>query len=173
LEAISGGLQDYATLDFNESLLKNPLFIDSSKYYTQISYYLEVLPSTSLKIVFFEDLKSNPQAVMDDVFDFLQVDPVPVDISINNQSEGKLMESSTTLMMRKIPGFSFLKNILPKSLRMNLKNNLKTTIINRPSWSESTKEFVVKEIQGDIINFLEYSGKETNFWNLDSYFKVN
>lgn len=170
LEAISGGLQDYATLDFNDSLIKNPLFMDSSKYYSQINHYLDIFPETSIKIVFFEDLKSKPQVVMNDLFNFLQVNPIEVNISKNNQSQGKFMETSTSLIIRKIPGNNFIKDMLPKSLRNILKQKLKKSITERPKWNIFSQELVEKELSIDIQKFLEYSGKEADFWNLNTFF---
>lgn len=46
-----------------------------SQYYMQLAQYLEVYPASAIKVVVLEELQRTPQAILSEVFRFLNVDP--------------------------------------------------------------------------------------------------
>jgi hypothetical protein len=62
------------TRDSFEKALENiPKLIDHSMYHKHLSEYFRFFDRDHIKILFFEDLKSNPEAFAKDVFQFLNI----------------------------------------------------------------------------------------------------
>ena len=91
------------TNDFDPNNLewgRRSLCLEASLYYAQIKRYLEVFPKKNIKILYFEDLKSNPQKLIKELFSFLEVDETFIaDTSINHNPA-------------LIPKFKFLHNVI-------------------------------------------------------------
>ena len=50
-------------------------YLDTGYYYEQIQRYLALFPAKNLKVMLFEDMVANPKQVVDDVVQFLGLDP--------------------------------------------------------------------------------------------------
>lgn len=62
------------SLDFLASLKASEFLVDSAMYWKQLQLYRDHVPDDRIKLLFFEDYKADPDAVMRDVFSFLGVD---------------------------------------------------------------------------------------------------
>jgi hypothetical protein len=60
--------------EFEDAVAANPLYLDTSKYYAQLSQYFSLFPRGQILVVFFEELVSSPQATVSGVFKFLDID---------------------------------------------------------------------------------------------------
>jgi hypothetical protein len=58
---------------FEAALERFPRLLDRGRYATHLERYLELFPRVQLHVSLFDDLKSDPQAYADSVFDFLGV----------------------------------------------------------------------------------------------------
>ena len=80
-EPVDRAFSDYLDLrknqqydgSFNGALESYPRLLDRGRYATHLRRYLEVFPREQLLVQLFDDLKADPQAYADDVFDFLGV----------------------------------------------------------------------------------------------------
>ena len=172
MQFITSGLPDYASFSFTEALRLNPIFLDSNRYWTQISFYMEDFNIDNIKIVFFEDFKADPNEFVNDLFKFLEVDPFSLDFTrtVYNRSKGKLAETNITRALRKIPKFKFLRDSLPGEIRLLAKKALKKKVVDRPSYDLSTIKWLEKELTPEVEQILHYCGKPPDFWKLDEYF---
>ena len=59
---------------FDEAVDANPLYLDTSKYYLQLTQYFSLFPRTRILVVFFEELVASPQTTISRIFNFLDVD---------------------------------------------------------------------------------------------------
>lgn len=169
IEFVTGGLQYYATDSFTESLRLNPIFLDSSRYWTNISWYMEIFSPERIKILFFEDLIAQPQATYNEIFNFLNIHPIKIEntATAHNISQGKLAETQTTRYLRQIPGTASLRKKLPTSVRSLLKKTFKSKVIQRPTWDSVTLNYFQQELDEEIEKILSFCGKPRDFWSFD------
>jgi hypothetical protein len=60
--------------EFDAAVAGNPLYLDTSRYYAQLSQYFGLFPRDRILVLFFEELAASPQAIVRQVFTFLEVD---------------------------------------------------------------------------------------------------
>ncbi|MEJ2437361.1 MAG: sulfotransferase [Sulfurovaceae bacterium] len=60
--------------------IENDLYIERSLYAQQIKRYMDIFPKENIMIVFQEDFNRDTQKIMDEIFDFLDLDSIKIDI---------------------------------------------------------------------------------------------
>ncbi len=73
-------------LSFESGLANNPLYLEQSRYGTHLQRWLKVIPESRMLILFQEDIDSDPLAVAEDVYRFLDIDPDHVSRAIEQRS---------------------------------------------------------------------------------------
>lgn len=64
----------YTDLDFEQALRERPVYLDVTRYATQIRPFIDRFGRDSVRILFFEDLVDRPEQLTEDVLSFLGVD---------------------------------------------------------------------------------------------------
>lgn len=64
------------------------LFVDRTRYYYQLEAYLELFPAERIHVVFVEDFKHRFEEALDEVFRFLDLEPVAATIPKKVHNEG-------------------------------------------------------------------------------------
>ncbi len=157
--------------DFNKAVrINRNWLVDSSNYWQQINAYRPHFPDDRILIVFFEDFRDNPNAVMRRCFEFLDVDP---DASLANpelhigQTSGRTVPRNTLSRLREYSLFRAGVKLLPEFWRNSLKKRLLfKKIQERPQWNQDTREWVAELLAADTRKFLEYTSKPIDFWKL-------
>jgi hypothetical protein len=155
---------------FDKTLRNEPHLINTSRYWWQLSKFREHFADTQIKVLFFEELKQHPDALLRDCFDFLGVAP---ESYTGNTAEKKNvtrefeMERNTLSLARKIPGYHALKNLVPASLKEALQPLLKKQVTGHPEWNPKLRREVIRELEPDIHRFLDFCGKPGDYWILD------
>lgn len=72
--------------------------IQRGKYHKQLQPYFQIFNAGQIKIFFLEDLKNDPEAFFEDLFDYVSVDP-----SFRHPQIHKKKNESTTSRFRSIP----------------------------------------------------------------------
>ena len=62
-------------LSVEAGIKNNPTYIEQGMYATQLQHWLEYFPLEQIHIILFDDIKSNPKQVVNDLYEFLQVNP--------------------------------------------------------------------------------------------------
>lgn len=75
-------------------------YVDNTRYYEQTKAYLDTFEQ--VKIFLYDDLKANPQQFMKDVYEFIEVEPIPL-------AENRRYNRSSS---RKVPANKLAANIL-------------------------------------------------------------
>ena len=60
-------------LSFEEAIMSHPEYLEQGFYYEQIRQYLKYFKKENIHIILFENIKKNPQIVLEDLFKFLNV----------------------------------------------------------------------------------------------------
>jgi hypothetical protein len=104
-------------------------YIDSGYYINQIERYLDLFPSSQLKVLFFEDLINNPEQLISEVFAFLEIDGQDFKLKTKNHNDHSKLPLGLT------PYALLLKNIVP-----NLGNLFRIRYLKRTSSYDFFKE---------------------------------
>lgn len=80
--------------------ITDPYLIDTSNYYTHLQRYREYFPAESILLLDFEDLKKQPQKLLERIYEFIGVSNefFPDDYAVRNQTE---VESSIERGLRR------------------------------------------------------------------------
>lgn len=163
---------DYAHYDFNKAVEVNRDWLtDPSNYLSQLEPYRRFYGDDSIHVVFYEDFRDNPEAVMRGCFRFLGVNPdVNVEASTHwlNESEGKSLASPILSHLRSIPLYRRAIDRLPFTPRDAIARKLfYRKIRNRPTWNPEARARVAEILRDDLQKFLVQYGKPADFWDLD------
>lgn len=157
--------------DFNKAVrINRDWLVDSSNYWQQLSAFKPYFPDDRIHVVFYEDFKNDPVAVMRSCFLFLDVDPnvklQSPNLHIGDYSN-KTIPRDILSQLREYSLFRASRKLIPKSVREHIKKSLLfKKVKNRPQWHPKTREWLADTIEDDTVKFLEYYGKSKNFWNL-------
>ncbi len=94
-----------------------------SLYYNQVKHYLDVFGPHRVKVLLYEELFSNPEQVLQDVFGFLRVkEDVSIDTSVHYNVSGtpksrKLYTMLNNFMFNPSPLEQRIKTLVPQQLR--------------------------------------------------------
>ncbi|WP_294227504.1 sulfotransferase [uncultured Shimia sp.] len=70
-------------------------FIDRTRYFYQLSAFLDVFPDNQIQVVFLEDLKADFAGTLDTIFEFLGVDCLGADIPQKVHNRGSRPEATS------------------------------------------------------------------------------
>jgi len=158
--------------------IANPL-IFFSQYYMQIKEYYDRFPKNRILLLRFEDFTVNPQKIMKEIFDFIDVDRnFELDYDRMNKHDGVIYKyRNHRLLLITRDSLQFLQNKYKqrKKLKMfffflerkldKLVDKLDITIPK----SENSK--ILKILQEDLKNLSEHYNLDTTIWDLHSEIK--
>ena len=154
-------------------------YIDSGKYYKHLKNYYDLFPSKNIKVIFVDDLKTNPIGVMGDLYAFLNVSSEFVAPSINikkNSSKQtrfrwlrKLIESisSVSLFFKKIKLYfiiDLLRKLRIESLIFYVLNKLNVVSFVPPKMNPETEKALRVKFRGDIENLEKLLKRDLSAW---------
>jgi hypothetical protein len=157
--------------DFSTSIRVNrDWLVDPSNYGKELAAYRERFREDQILVVFFEEFRADPLAVMNRCFEFLGLDPSPpldMGLSHENPSVGKKQAPPWLSKLRQKPAYKFARSLMPQRIRHHLRRELLFTEVTKPEWSDADKSWVLEQIGDDSRRFLAEFGKPANFWNLE------
>ena len=150
----------YASEDINAEVLQKPIYIDTSKYFYQISPYIELFGSKNIKLVLFEEYINSHQNVLNKVFDFLGVSRIDISskYAVINQSQAGTIthekyDYPSSLLKKILKGFHVLsRRLKPVTIDISL--------------NEETKQKLISELSEDIKNLETLINKDLSHWLL-------
>lgn len=152
--------------NFEEAIFKYPPFLEATRYWTHLNNYRYYFNDSQILLLFFEDLKKDPEKVYKTMCDFLEIEPEinPDVFKKKNSSMGKVQDYSLTAYLKKNnliqKTYRFFRQIsggtikIPKKkipYQINISKDLKTQV----------KSVLSKEIE----MILKYGNKPADFWN--------
>ncbi|HEX7009002.1 MAG TPA: sulfotransferase [Phycisphaeraceae bacterium] len=155
-------------LPFREALRQEPVLIDASLYLKQINAYRKYYPDDRILVLFFEDFKADPHAVLRRCCQFLQISPHGIQEDANrpqNVTSEHSQDTAAMWLLRQVPGLIRLRLSLPKSVRQRLKKWLRKPLEASVQWDETTWRWAQQQIEPDAQAFLETYGKPSDYWN--------
>jgi len=137
--------------------------LEVTSYYLQISEYFKRFPHSDIKIIFFEDLKENPQRVCNEIFDFLEIRKLEINTQIDKFETKQESFKSWVYKFRLL----FPKNIqFKKNLPFFLKKLMIDKKLNDFQLSEQDKDFIIRSLKDDLFLLKNKYSIDINRWNL-------
>jgi len=161
--------------DIEQELNLDSIIVRESLYYQQITKYLELFPRENLKFIIYDDIKTNPQKVLVDLYNFLQVDPNYMNSAIHEQTYIKQprqkFEKIYTLLVA-IYRWINNNNEWGRRILSTLKDrgfndkfhDLNSTEKSYPQISPTKKEQLKEFYQTDIKQLAQFLERDLSSW---------
>lgn len=161
--------------EINAELLKeNNIYIETSKYYFQLEAYLKIFEPSQFKIITFEEMKSNPLQTINNIFDFLGVEPLTDEGLIFervNKTEQKVIKSNFSKRVLNNDIVKGFKKLLPEQLKQSIiENQLFNKISRVPIKKEeyelntSTVKTLNDRLETDIKQLKDFTKRDFKEW---------
>lgn len=165
------GNPKFSTLnqDVRKKYLK-PNLIDASNYWFQISAYRDHFSDDQILILFFEDFIIKPKQVVRQCFDFLNLDHrvTLFKPQVARNAANKRLERPILKSIRSLSIFERFFSKTPASLKSWVKNSFflgpNPPARGIPQWDPDTRKWVIAQLIADTSIFLNFYGKEENYW---------
>ena len=152
----------------NDAVRERAEYIDHSLYDHQLGFYRDRFPADRLLVLFFDDFKRAPDAVLDRCFRFLDVDPdvqlEDADTPRHVSGRGRVDRPLLT-PLRRLPGFGAVRDALPAGVRDSLRRLFKRSIGTRPTWDDATRAWLIEQLAADSRMFLERYRPDGTWWS--------
>jgi len=166
-------IHDALKSNFNQSEISTvePRIIDASKYALQIKEFYDRFPAEDILLVNFEELKANPEALLDKICVFLDIDrsfKFSGTDTVHNSRNRQIIGIPGWKKLRTTPVMTYLNNIVPhqqKNLFKSIFGKTKNVSCNIP---DETKQKIVKELSDDLANLQNRYGFNIERWNMKS-----
>jgi hypothetical protein len=124
----------------NDAVTRQPMIVDSSRYWEVFDAYRQKFDESKIKIVWFEEYVANRTAVFQDVCRFLEIDDsrVPGDESEKTNSRENAAQRMAQRGLGHIPVVTV--------------------------WEPETRKRIIDQIREDNCRFLAHFGRPKNFW---------
>ena len=153
-----------------EELLDNPSkyphfyqqFIELGMYHQQTKRYIDVFGQNQVKVMFYDDFKTDTNLFVDQVFSFLDLRPVDFNMVVKN----KFKQPSSTIVA-KLYQFKWLRSYLnivfPKVLLLKIKSVLFKDS-KKPKLDHSIKRKLSNIYKNDIAELSKLLSKDLSAW---------
>ena len=139
-------------------------------YYSNLKRYFEMFDRKQIKIFLFEELKSDPIALLQKIFRFLEIDDTFIpDISLHHSVSG-IPKSRTfhNFLSRSNPIKSFMKPFLrpfiSKDFQARLIYSLKLRNLQKPQLSQEVRSYLTDIYREDILNLQKLIQVDLSEW---------
>ena len=132
---------DQVFASINDAVLRQPMIIDSSRYWEVFDYYRRHFDESRIKIVWFEEFIADTPQVFGDVCRFLGIDD---QVAVNICSDRQNSRENALQRMDKLG-------------RGNLKVKTK--------WDRKTLRWVISQLRKDNRQFLRHFQKPLDYWH--------
>jgi hypothetical protein len=130
-----------AFTSINDAIRRNPMIVDSSRYWEVFDAYRKAFGEDRIRIVWFEEYIANQKAVFQDVCQFLEIDD---QCEPNLTVEGRNSREDAALRLARTSGDG--------GLPWNM------------VWEEDLRRQVIAQIHDDNLRFLAHFGRPANYW---------
>jgi hypothetical protein len=136
-------------------------------YYVQLKRYFDLFDRDRIKIYLYENFSANPIGIVQDVFQFLEVDATFIpDISRKGRVAKPVPknEALDKFLNRPHPLKSLLKPLLPNSFRQPFANNLRKQNLTKPQCPLKVRQQLIEEYREDILKLQDLIERDLSNW---------
>lgn len=165
-EAIEGKFRDRITNPAN-NYYPGYDYIGFGMYAAQVKAYLDAFPH--VKIYLYEEVNKNAPAVVNDMFEFLDLAPLEElkdqkRLNVSGAPRSRSAAFVSRMLYRPYAVKKVLRSILPARLRYKIKMNVSRFLFKRQLLSSRDRETLVQIYRDDIRQLGEIIGKDLSGW---------
>lgn len=160
----------YETLDFAEAIedtqsgLRN--YVQLGFYYPQVKRYLDLFERERIKVYLTEDLYRDPNSMLVDVYDFLNVshefEPSLEKKNISGIPKSRLLHD---IFLKDNLLKSLLKPLFPDRLRKQIQSNVrKANLAQKPTLDPELRQKLTKVYQEDVLKLQDLLDRDLTAW---------
>lgn len=153
---------------FENAIKEDSIYIDRSRYYFQISKYLQYFNRDQIMLIIFKDYIHNQRDVLKDVYKFLGL-KIDINYHINSEPQNASINSirmkdwARKLYKNKYIR-SFLHILITRKLKEIIHKRLVFKIDKKPEISREIKEKILEMIKNDIIEIEKLTDRDLAEW---------
>lgn len=159
-----------ATPSYDESIRTFSTYVQLSSYWKVLDAYHEIFGPERLLVVFQEDMKAQPQQVLEQCFAHIGVDP-----TFHSNDCGDVVNPSEAIQLmpsriwsKHDGAFSRrLRSTIPRPIKSVMRRMFAQPPVPELHWRRDTLDFVRSELQAGTREFLRKVGKPEDYWRFD------
>ncbi len=167
-------------LTFEEAIVEQSEFLESSLYIEQIEKYLKYFPKESFLFLLMEDLIADPTKTINEILRFIGAD-IKVHISpeeaiVANQAGNYpewYFQKQLVNAINRIPGNQSWRNLLPKNFKNKIYDTIKLLSYNRwqnqqyipPPMLPETRQRLIQEFKYPNQKLADFLNRDLTHWN--------
>lgn len=139
-------------------------YIEMGLYYEQVKRFTDIFPSENIRIYLFDDLKHNPQALCEDLFKFIDVDP---DIQINYQKKRNEARMPKSANLNRLVTQTGLKRKLFRLFPESRREQIKSMFYRKEPAAKLTAEhrrILIPYFRDDILKLQNLINRDLKNW---------
>ncbi len=144
---------------------KNHLYIEIGLYHKQVERYFNVFPKEQVLVLLYDDLKSDPVAFFKKLFEFLEIENLPIDVDERFNFASLPRYPALDTMIKK----ARLDRLAAKYFPVSVKKKIKNVLFNKddlPKLTSRDRGNVISYFEADIILLEELLGRDLSAWRL-------
>ncbi|NQX77806.1 sulfotransferase [Gilvibacter sp.] len=155
--------------DINEALSKDAEYMDRSLYAEKVAKLYSIFPEKNIKLIVFERLAKEPDAVLEELFSFLNIEQGhPIETFVANPTANARFKSVNKVLFDKEKNKGFravVKALVPPALRLKIvrfikDSNTKSAAVNT---TNDLNEQYLKQLESDKAELKKYIDFEA-YW---------
>ena len=141
-------------------------YIQVGYYGAQLQRYYEMFSPSQIEVYLYEDFKTKPVELIQDICRFLEIDSTFVpDMSYRpNRSGVPKNRTIHSFVMKPNLLKDLFKPLLPGIFRQNIKNQVKYNNLEKPPISQSAREYLIKLYREDIVQCQDLINRDLSSW---------
>ncbi|WP_147127715.1 sulfotransferase family protein [Shimia ponticola] len=161
--------QKTAPVSFETFLATDTLYRDKNKYLRTYDRYAEAIGPENIHVIFYDDLKSDPGAVVNGCLAFLGLEPLETQDGQVHRASSEFQRLPRGLeRIKSLPWLEPVLMRLPPALKQKLRRSIGTTqTIARPEFSEADWQTFEARTRPQTEAFLTTMGKPVDYWSWD------
>jgi len=135
-------------------------------YYKQLKGYFDTFEREQIKVYLFDDLKSNPLELVQDLYSFLEVDRsfVP-DLTYKNVSNNPKVKALQNIVNGRHFLRSASKAVVPENFRKIAAKKIRSWNSQKfDSMADDVKQQLMEDYREDILKLQDLIGKDLSHW---------
>jgi hypothetical protein len=150
----------------------DPTYLLRSRYGMQLEQYFSVFPKQNILMVFLENLISQPESALRDIYTFLKVSPLPVELfNPLRQYRNKSSERLSAGLLYRLLGKTDLNKLIPLRLKHKLFYLTANAVPPPLAFSSEQEKWILKQLSADLNRLCSYTGIDVyKLWEIpDKY----
>ena len=138
-----------------------------SKYAMQLDEYTKRFPRQHILLLALEDLKRNPQLLLERVCRFLEIDPEFKFEGLSVMRNPSLVDHPLYTLLGKVPLLpTVVKKVMPTRHRRALRNRLGRKLEVETKVSDAQRDRIMTELREDMRRLRDEYGFDVSRWDL-------